>query len=153
MRVTCSRETTVFSPGSRVYVENGPGIQRTLIVDSFRFQGSIVVLAFREIKRVQEAKELVGGFIFAEKASLPPLPAGEFYWHELQGLQVKTEQGIWLGRVEEVFWTGSHDVFIIRKGSQEILIPATDEVITAVDLPGKVMVIHPMEGLLPDDDL
>jgi len=153
VRITCSQGTLAFSPGKQVYVENKRGIQRFLTIDSFRFQGSVGILSFREIQRIQQAEELVGGEVFVEKESLPPLPPGEFYWYELQGLQVKTEEDIFLGRLEGVFATGSNDVFMIRRGNREILIPATEEVIAAVDLPGRVMVIRPIEGLLLDDDL
>jgi ribosomal 30S subunit maturation factor RimM len=44
-------------------------------------------------------------------------------------------------------------VFVVRKDHQECLIPATDEVVVHVDLEGQTMVIRPLEGLLPEDDL
>jgi len=42
---------------------------------------------------------------------------------------------------------------VVCKEGKEILLPATDEVVARVDVQEKVMVIHPLEGLLPEDDL
>jgi ribosomal 30S subunit maturation factor RimM len=42
---------------------------------------------------------------------------------------------------------------VVRKDGQEVLIPATDEVVVQVDLQEKIMVIHPLEGLLSENDL
>ena len=81
------------------------------------------------------------------------MPPDEFYWYQLQGLRVKTEDGIYLGILEEVIPTGSNDVFVVRKEGKEILIPATDEVVARINPQEKLMVIHPLEGLLPEDDL
>jgi 16S rRNA processing protein RimM len=55
--------------------------------------------------------------------------------------------------LEEIMPTGSNDVFVVRRDAQEVLIPATDEVVVQVDLQGKTMVIRPLKGLLPKDDL
>ncbi len=153
VRITCSQETEAFSPGKTVYVEKKQGIQRFLTVDSFRFQGPMGILSFQEIKGIQGAEELVGGEVFVEKGGLPPLAPGEYYWYELQGLKVKTEKGVGLGEIIGVFGTGSNDVFVVQQGQKEILIPATQDVIAAVNLAEKVLVIRPIEGLLPDDDL
>jgi 16S rRNA processing protein RimM len=87
------------------------------------------------------------------KESLEALPPGEFYWYQLLGLRVKTESGNFLGTLEEIMPTGSNDVFVVRRDAQEVLIPATDEVVVQVDLQEKVMVIRPLKGLLPKDDL
>lgn len=153
VRINCSLETVAFSPGKTVYVESKRGIQRYLTVESFRLHGSMGILSFREIKGIEEAEELVGGDIFVEKAGLPPLPPGEYYWYELQGLKVKTEKGSYLGKIIGVFGTGSNDVFVVQRGPKEILIPATQDVIVDVNLNERVLVIRPVEGLLADDDL
>ena len=58
-----------------------------------------------------------------------------------------------MGILEEILPTGSNDVFVVRKDGREVLIPATDEVVVRVDLREKIMVIHPLEGLLSEDDL
>jgi 16S rRNA processing protein RimM len=147
------REALAQAPGKSVTLVDSAGRKRTLTVESSRPLKSLTVLAFREVKSIEEAQKLIGSSVYLERASLEPLPPDEFYWYQLHGLRVLTEEGRFLGSLEEVFATGSNDVFVVRKEKKEILIPATDEVIARVDLDGRVMVIRPLEGLLPEDDL
>ena len=142
-----------FSAGKGVYLEGKDGIRRPFTVDSSRPHKGMAILSFREVRGIEEAEELVGCSIYMAKEDLEPLAPDEFYWYQLQGLQVQTEDGTVLGKLEEVFSTGSNDVFVVRKDGQEILLPATEEVIVQVDLKKGVMVIHPLEGLLPEDDI
>jgi 16S rRNA processing protein RimM len=146
-------EALAQSRGKTVYLEDPEGNRRALTVESTRSLKKLAVLAFREIKSIEEAQKLIGCFVYAEKKNLSPLPPDEFYWYQLRGLRVKTEEGRDLGILEGVFATGSNDVFLVRKEGKEILIPATEEVIARVDLQEKVMIIRPLEGLLPEDDL
>jgi 16S rRNA processing protein RimM len=128
-------------------------MKRSLTVHSSRFQGKFIILSFREIKRVEEAAELVGDSVYVSKEILAALPPDEFYDYQLRGLTVKTEGGVLLGILEEIIPTGTNDVFVVRKEGREVLIPATDEVVVRVDLREKVLVVHPLEGLLAEDDL
>ena len=77
--------------------------------------------------------------IYTEKANMAELPAGEFYWHQLQGLIVKTRDGQQLGKVSQLLETGANDVLVVKGNSnsldqQERLIPYIDQVVLKVDL-------------------
>ncbi|MBI5379769.1 MAG: 16S rRNA processing protein RimM, partial [Nitrospirae bacterium] len=98
----------------------------------------------------EAARSLVGGVIQIPDSEIPPLPEGQFYHFELLGLKVYTVEGAYLGEVTEIFPTGSNDVYVVRDGPRETLIPAIRNVIRVIDLRGKRMVIHPLPGLLGD---
>jgi 16S rRNA processing protein RimM len=147
------REALAQSRGKVVTLEDPGGKKRELTVESSRPLRSLTVLAFREVKSIEEAQKLIGCSVYMDKTRLEPLPPDEFYWHQLHGLRVQTEDGRFLGTLEEVFPTGSNDVFVVRKEGKELLIPATEEVIARVNLQEKVLLIRPLEGLLPEDDL
>jgi len=154
VKVASSGEgAAAFAAGAIVYLKNDRGRKQSLTVESSRPHRQMTILAFREVQRIEEAEELVGCSVYVLPENLPVLPADEFYWYQLRGLQVKTERGTFLGTLEEIMPTGSNDVFVVRKNHQECLIPATDEVVVQVDLKGKTMVIRPLEGLLPENDL
>lgn len=78
--------------------------------------------------------------IHVEAAQLPPLPAGEYYWHQLIGLQVvgrAGDQPVVLGTVVSLLETGAHDVLVVRGDDaavdrRERLIPYT--AVLGVDL-------------------
>ena len=154
VRVSFSGEgMTTFCKGKMVYLENKKGERKRLTVESSRPLRQMTILSFQEVKRVEEAEALVDCSVYVAKESLEALPTGEFYWYQLLGLRVKTESGTFLGTLEEIIPTGSNDVFVVRRDAQEVLIPAIDEVVVQVDLQEKVMMIRPLEGLLPEDDL
>ena len=77
-----------------------------------------------------------------------PLPEGAYYWFELIGMEVFSEAGEKLGTIVDIFETGSNDVYVLKRGGQEVYIPATKEVIKQVDRSAKRMVIHLMDGLM-----
>ncbi len=79
--------------------------------------------------------------------SLEKLPEGEYYWEDLIGLRVETEDGLSLGVLEGVFPTGSNDVFVCRARDRELLLPAIAEVIRSVDMGAGRVVVRLMKGL------
>jgi 16S rRNA processing protein RimM len=144
--------TGPFPKGTIFYLKDKKGTEKRLTVESSRVQRSFAVLGFQEIRRIEEAQKLVGCSAFIAKENLAPLPPDEFYAYQLLGLQVKTDRDVLLGTLKEILPTGSNDVFVVRKDGQEILLPATDEVIIRVDLAKKEMTVRLLEGLLPEDD-
>jgi 16S rRNA processing protein RimM len=144
---------TSFGTGNVVYLENKKGEMKHLTIRASRSSRQMTILSFQGVKRAEEAEALVDCSVYVPKESLESLPPGEFYWYQLLGMRVKTESGTFLGTLEEIMPTGSNDVFVVRKDGQEVLIPATDEVVVQVNLQEKLMVIRPLKGLLPEDDL
>jgi 16S rRNA processing protein RimM len=86
--------------------------------------------------------------ILIEKTGLEREGEGEYFWHELIGLEVYVTTGEFIGTVKRIFATGSNDIYVVQKGKKEILIPAIHDVVQEVDLAGKRMIISEMEGLL-----
>ncbi|QEP42931.1 ribosome maturation factor RimM [Ectothiorhodospiraceae bacterium BW-2] len=82
------------------------------------------------------AAKLIQCDIRVAAAALPPIAEGEYYWHQLIGLEVVTVKGEALGRVDYLLETGANDVLVIKDGrGGELLIPyLPEQVITAIDL-------------------
>jgi 16S rRNA processing protein RimM len=109
-----------------------------------------LLVSFKDISTPEAAGELRNQLVYVRSADRPSLPEGEYYHHQIIGLQVRTQQGEFLGTVIEILETGANDVFVIRpENGPEILIPDTDEVILKIDLPKGQMVINLLPGLLP----
>ncbi|MEK7851238.1 MAG: ribosome maturation factor RimM [Deltaproteobacteria bacterium] len=113
-------------------------------------KGSIL-LGLDGVETVNKAEELIGSHVFAETKTLEELPDGEYYWFQIIGLDVVTEDGRLLGKVKEILPTGSNDVYVVRDGSKEYLIPAIEEVVKDIDVSGGKIVISPMKGLLGEE--
>ena len=68
-----------------------------------------------------------------EREKLAPLPAGQYYWHELVGMQVINLAGENLGKVSSIMPTGSNDVLVVQ-GEKRYLIPyLLDQFIAKID--------------------
>jgi 16S rRNA processing protein RimM len=91
---------------------------------------------------------LNGSELYVKLSQLPAPDEDEYYWRNLIGLTVVTDQGAELGTLVDIFETGSSDIYVVRGESKEYLIPAIADVINLVDVPGKKMIITPLEGLL-----
>lgn len=98
------------------------------------------------------ADGLRGLMVYVPRESLQPLAMGEYYWEDLMGLHVETEDGKPLGMIEGIFPTGSNDVYVCRDGTREILLPAIAEVIRSVDIAAGKMVVRLLKGLEAAED-
>jgi 16S rRNA processing protein RimM len=100
-----------------------------------------------------ETREDVDGLqnkgLFVRAEDLPNLPEGEYYQHQLVGLQVVSDQGQVLGTVRELIETGANDVFVVHTTEgKELLLPDIEEVILDIDLEKKIITVHLLEGLI-----
>ncbi|NCT68221.1 MAG: ribosome maturation factor RimM [Rhodanobacteraceae bacterium] len=81
------------------------------------------------------AAALVGTEVWVARSALPALKPGEYYWSDLEGLEVVTVEGVPLGRVSHLLATGANDVLVAKDGERERLIPfLVDRFVTGVDM-------------------
>jgi 16S rRNA processing protein RimM len=117
------------------------GTSLTLTVAEIRPHQKTFLLISREIDSVEEAHHLVGAELCVPESRLPPTESNEFYWYQLIGLEVVDTEGQKLGTLEEIIETGSNDVYVVRRGREEILVPAIEEVVREVDLQRRLMTV------------
>jgi 16S rRNA processing protein RimM len=109
-----------------------------------------LLIRFQEITSLEQARELRHAVVSVEERWLPPVREGEFYYYQMIGLKVLTTTGENVGRIAQVFFSGGHDVWVVRQGKKEHLMPVTDEIVRSIDIAGGRVVIEPMEGLLDE---
>lgn len=112
-----------------------------------RPQGKSLVVRLEGIDTRELAEQLAGADVLMEKTALPELDSGDYYWYQLEGLEVSTREGVKLGRVDHLFETGANDVLVIRPSEdslddRERLLPfLPDDVIVQVDLVAGAMIV------------
>ena len=100
------------------------GQWREIEVEAGQRQGKTVIAKLKGIDDRDQAMLLTGAKIAVHPAQLDKLDGDEYYWHQLEGLQVVNTQGVELGTVSHMMETGANDVMVV-KGDQERLIPFT----------------------------
>lgn len=93
------------------------------------------------------AAALIGRHLSAPDAP-GELPAGTYWWHELEGLDVVDPDGRGLGRLDEVFRAGANEVYRVVGPESELLVPALRSVVLEIDLSqGRMTIRDPAEWL------
>lgn len=107
---------------------------RVLAVTAGRLQGSRVVAQLENVTDRDQAAGLVGADVAVMRAELPATVEGEYYWSDLEGLNVRNLAGETLGTVARLFATGANDVMVVS-GERERLLPFVHgTVVKEVDL-------------------
>ncbi|MCX4303939.1 MAG: ribosome maturation factor RimM [Clostridia bacterium] len=107
-----------------------------------------VILKFVGIDTVEEAEKFRNSYILINRNELEELPEGVYYIADLIGLKVYTENNEYLGIVDDIFQTGSNDVYVVKNDlGQSKLLPGIDEVIKEINLPEGKIIVNLIEGL------
>jgi len=123
--------------------------QAILNVEKVRVRKDRVILKLKDIENIKEAKMIVGSFLEVERKNAVKLSKDAYFIFEIIGLEVYTENNIFLGKIENVINTGSNDVYIVkRKDKEELFIPAILDVVKDIDLEKKRITIHLVDGLI-----
>ena len=112
-----------------------------------------LLLSFESIQDPEVAGRLRNEILYIPSEDRPALPEGEYYYHQLIGLNVIDGQEGLLGQLCDILATGANDVYVIKGvGDNEILLPAIREVVQSVDLQKGEMHVRLLPGLLEVDE-
>ncbi len=120
-------------------VETGQGLEQ-LRIDRSRWQGGSLLAHFAGYDEPERARGLTGLEVSVEESALASPEKGEYYWRQLQGLQVVNLAGECFGRVSHLLETGANDVLAVEPDAHSLddrsrLIPfVPDQVVRKVDL-------------------
>lgn len=81
----------------------------------------------------EQVAQLTNVEIAVKREQLPTLKPDEYYWHELVGMNVVTQQGLTLGTVSEIMATGSNDVLVVLGEGRHLIPFLPDDVILEIN--------------------
>ena len=136
-----------LAPGRTVLLEHGGG-RREVRVVSAAMHGPALLLGLDGVADRTAAEALRGARLLVGRDALPEPGPDEFYDFEVIGFAVVTTDGRDLGTIVETMDNGLHDVWTVRDGDREHLIPVVADVVRDIDRAGRRVVIAPMPGLL-----
>ena len=108
--------------------------ERVIDRPSGRGTGATLVVDVPGVSERDGASALVGAEVWVEREALPRPEPGEYYWSDLEGLEVVTNEGTSLGRVSHLFATGANDVMVVRGGRERLIPFLPGQVVSKVDI-------------------
>ncbi|MGP0565842.1 ribosome maturation factor RimM [Nitrospina sp. 32_T5] len=131
----------------RMEMDGGP---REWVIESVRGAGIPLIIKFQHCDTPEQARELAGNTLEVPDTDFPGLAEGEYYWFQILDLRVFDEDGRFYGIVDEIIETGSNDVYVVKDGEKELLLPMIDSVVKKIDLDERTLIFHKVEGLVED---
>ena len=133
-----------FRSGSVVYIRERPYTVRAAVASRQH-----LLVRLEGVESADAARALAQAPVEVPAAEVPPLPEGSYYHFQVLDMAVYDVAGAYLGRLEEVLSTGANDVYLVRGEETELLVPALEGVVVAVDVQGRRMTVDPPPGLEP----
>ena len=116
-------------------------------IENVAVTAKTVNLKLKGIDTRNQAQELKGREIVIDENQKLPLEEGNYYIYQIIGLKAIDENGEYLGELVNVLKNPGNDIFIIKKGKKEYLIPAVKEIINEIDIKNSKIIINKIEGL------
>ena len=143
-RLEAGRAVTVWPPAGAPWASR---------VRSVRVTGRQCLVCLEGIDSRAGATGLTGGTLRVPVRSLPPLPAGHFYHHELVGRTVLRPDGRPLGRLSRVERTGANDVYVVdRPDGRQVFVPAIRSAVEDIVHGDGLVRLRDLPGLLGDEE-
>lgn len=118
-------------------------------IEKVRYVKNMVLLKLEGIDDIDEAEKYRNCYIKIDRENEPDLPKDTYYVVDLIGCEVFTIDNTNLGKVDEVFSTGSNDVYVVKsEDGKQVLLPAIKQVIKQIDIENKKILVELIEGLL-----
>ena len=112
-----------------------------------RVHKNMVILKLEGIIDVPSALSLRNAVLYIDRADAK-LPKGSFFLADLMGLEVRDAQsGKVLGKIADIMNLPANNVYVVRGGERELLIPAVPQFIAETNVEGGYLRVNMMEGL------
>ena len=117
-------------------------------IEEVKYHKDMVLLKIKGINDLNEAEQYKGLFLKIDRKDAKELPEGTYFIADLLGLEVYTDEGELLGKVDDIFPTGANDVYVVKdEMGKQILLPSIPEVLKEIDLEKEKIIVHIIEGL------
>lgn len=139
-----------FDKLKKVYIEN-KNVKKEYEIENVKYHKDMVLIKLKGIDKIEEAELLRNSYLKVERQDEEPLGENAYYVVDLLGLSVYTEENVLLGVLDDIFNTGSNDIYVVKDElGKQILLPAIQEVIKQIDVENKKIIVHLIKGLLEE---
>ena len=124
---------------SKIYIDN-----KEYTLSKSRNQKNVVIIKIKGLDDINLVEDFKNKEIEIDRVDLPKLKEGEYYIEDLIGLDVYTDEGKLLGKLDDIFNTGANDIYQVNN----ILLPAIPDVIKKIDIENQKIIVHIIKGLI-----
>ena len=118
-------------------------------IEEVKYHKEMVLIKFKGIDNIDAANLLKNSYLIVDREKEEPLEEGRYYIVDMLGIDVYTEEGNLLGKLDDIYNTGSNDIYVVKDElGKQVLLPALKEVIKKVDIENRKMVVHLIPGLI-----
>ena len=137
----------IFDRLKNIYLKNKEMMQYE--IEEIKYHKNMVLIKLKGIDSIEQANALRETFIVIDREDEEPLEEGTYYIVDLLGLEVYTYEENFLGILDDIYNTGSNDIYVIKdEQGKEILLPGIDEVIKEINIEDKKIIVHLIPGLI-----
>ena len=141
-------DVTRFDNLKKVYIKIRKELKE-LEIEEVKYHKNQVLLKFKGIETVEQAEILRNAILEIDREDAIPLEEGEYFIADLLESEVYTDEGEKLGILEDIFNTGSNDIYVVKNElGKSILLPRIKEVFKEIDVENKKIIVHLIEGLI-----
>ena len=137
-----------FDELKKVYIENKK-VRKEYEIEEVKYHKDMILIKFKGVDNPEEADLLRTSYLVVDRKTQEPLEEGTYYVVDMLGLEVYTDEGELLGNLEDIFNTGSNDIYVVKNElGKQILLPAIADVIKNIDMENKKIIVHLIPGLI-----
>ena len=137
-----------FDRLKKIYISNKNG-KKEYQIQEVKYHKSMVLMKLEGVDTPEQADLLRQSYLLVDRADEEPLEEGVYYIVDLLGLEVYTDDNKLLGKVEDIFNTGSNDIYVVKdEMGKQILLPGIPDVLKNVDLEKGIITVHLIPGLI-----
>lgn len=137
-----------FDELRKVYIVNRKN-RKEVEIENVKYHKNMVLLKFKGLDKIEDVEIFKNCYLEIDRKDGKPLEEGEYYIIDLIGLDVYTDEGTHLGKVDDIYNTGSNDIYVVKDElGKQILLPYIDDVIKEINLESHKIMVHLIEGLV-----
>lgn len=133
---------------ARVFLESAGEAREFRLTGMTRLNATTRRITLEGVTDAGAAESLKGAVVMLATEDVPAAKPGEFYYYEAIGCEVFLTDGSRIGTIEEIFSNGAQDIWVVRDGEREVLVPVIEDVVKAMDFAARRVTIEPIPGLL-----